>query len=59
MQQFVETRGELTPEELVELEVFKNAYIPRTLADVIDYERHIIKGKKGQTEGVVCIPSQV
>ncbi|XP_060864181.1 serine/threonine-protein kinase RIO1 [Metopolophium dirhodum] len=39
----------LTNEEMVEQEVFKNAYIPKNLNEVVDFERDISLVKSGQT----------
>ncbi|XP_050420622.1 serine/threonine-protein kinase RIO1 [Adelges cooleyi] len=39
----------LTNEEIVEQEVFKNAYIPKNLNEVVDFERDISLVKSGQT----------
>ena len=39
---------EETPEETVKEEVFKKAYIPRTLEQVVDFERDAQKAKEGQ-----------
>ena len=44
-----------TNESQVSEEVRKNAYIPRTLHDVIDFERDMQKAEKGNTEGVRSI----
>ena len=42
-----------SPEEQVEEEVFKQAYIPRTLDDVVDFERDAKKVKEGDVEGIM------
>jgi hypothetical protein len=42
----------ISSESQVSDEVFKHAYIPRTLTDVIDFERDLAKATKGNTEGV-------
>ncbi|XP_047993715.1 serine/threonine-protein kinase RIO1 [Leguminivora glycinivorella] len=41
---------EMTAQEQVEEEAFKNIYIPKRLTEVINYERDINKAKKGDTE---------
>ncbi|CAG5025146.1 unnamed protein product [Parnassius apollo] len=41
---------EMTAQEQVEEEAFKNVYIPKRLTEVINYERDISKAKKGDTE---------
>jgi len=41
---------ELTPEELIDEEVFKQTFIPRTLNDVFDHERHILQAIDGNTK---------
>lgn len=41
---------EMTAQEQVEEEAFKNIYIPKRLTEVINYERDITKAKKGDTE---------
>lgn len=41
---------EETPEETVKEEVFKKAYIPRTLEQVVDFERDAERAKKGKVE---------
>ncbi|KAK4886147.1 hypothetical protein RN001_002418 [Aquatica leii] len=43
----------ITSEEKIEEEVFKNAYIPKTLTEVIDFERDIIQAKSGATQELV------
>ncbi|XP_023936391.2 serine/threonine-protein kinase RIO1 [Bicyclus anynana] len=40
---------ELTAQEQIEEEAFKNIYIPKRLTEVINYERDINKAKKGET----------
>jgi hypothetical protein len=42
----------LSQEEQVEEDIFVNAFIPRTLEEVIDAEKDIEKLSKGNTEGV-------
>ncbi|XP_067008583.2 serine/threonine-protein kinase RIO1 [Anabrus simplex] len=42
------TEGDETSEQQVEEEVFKNAYIPRNLTEVIDFDRDIRKAKSGE-----------
>lgn len=46
------TDDELTQKDLVDEEVFKKAYIPRRLDEVIDFERDQKKAKEGDTENV-------
>ncbi|XP_028178033.1 serine/threonine-protein kinase RIO1 [Ostrinia furnacalis] len=41
---------EMTAQEQIEEEAFKNIYIPKRLTEVINYERDISKAKKGDTE---------
>jgi len=41
------THGEITSQEMINEEVFKQAFIPRTLDEVIDYERDSKKAKEG------------
>ncbi|KAJ8716258.1 hypothetical protein PYW08_013543 [Mythimna loreyi] len=41
---------EMTAQEQVEEEAFKNIYIPKRLTEVINYERDITKAKTGDTE---------
>lgn len=40
---------DMTAQEQVEEEAFKNVYIPKSLTQVINYERDINKAKKGET----------
>lgn len=42
-----------TPEEAVKEEVFKKAYIPRTLEQVVDFEKDAERAKEGQAEGIL------
>lgn len=42
-----------TPEETVKEEVFKKAYIPRTLEQVVDFEKDAEKAKEGQVEEIL------
>ena len=42
-----------TPEETVKEEVFKKAYIPRTLEQVVDFEKDAERAKKGQAEEIL------
>lgn len=42
-----------TPEEAVKEEVFKKAYIPRTLEQVVDFEKDAEKAKEGQAEEIL------
>ncbi|CAH0560722.1 unnamed protein product [Brassicogethes aeneus] len=46
-------REEITSNEQVEEEVFKQAYIPQRLTEVIDFERDINKAKSGQSDDLV------
>ncbi|XP_050680957.1 serine/threonine-protein kinase RIO1 [Leptidea sinapis] len=41
--------NEMTAQEQIEEEAFKNIYIPKRLTEVINYERDINKAKKGDT----------
>lgn len=41
------------PEESVQEEVFKKAYIPRTLEEVVDFEKDAERAKKGQAEEIL------
>ncbi|XP_078357842.1 serine/threonine-protein kinase RIO1-like [Oculina patagonica] len=42
-----------TPEEAVKEEVFKKAYIPRTLEQVVDFEKDAERAKEGQGEQIL------
>ena len=44
---------EESPEEAVKEEVFKKAYIPRTLDQVVDFERDAKNAKEGQVEEIL------
>jgi len=44
---------EKSPEDTVKEEVFKKAYIPRTLDQVIDFEKDTEKAKEGQAEEIL------
>ena len=44
---------EETPEETVKEEVFKKAYIPRTLEQVVDFEEDAERAKKGRAEEIL------
>ncbi|CAH2981200.1 unnamed protein product [Chilo suppressalis] len=44
---------DMSAQEQVEEEAFKNVYIPKRLTEVIDYERDINKAKKGETEDLI------
>ncbi|XP_022129070.2 serine/threonine-protein kinase RIO1 [Pieris rapae] len=44
---------EMTAQEQIEEETFKNVYIPKTLTEVINYERDINKAKKGDTADLI------
>ena len=43
---------ELTQKDLIDEEVFKNAYIPQRLDEVIDFERDALKAKQGDTDNI-------
>jgi len=53
IQEKIEQRGPLSPEAQVDEEVFKNAFIPRTLDQVIDVERDLDKAEKGETQEIL------
>lgn len=44
---------EETPEETVKEEVFKKAYIPRTLEQVVDFEKDAERAKKGKAQEIL------
>ncbi|XP_053394020.1 serine/threonine-protein kinase RIO1-like [Mercenaria mercenaria] len=44
------TIDDVTEQDKIDEQVFKNAYIPRTLDAVIDFERDFYKAKEGDTE---------
>ncbi|XP_063903589.1 serine/threonine-protein kinase RIO1 [Zophobas morio] len=46
-------RTEITSQEQVEEEVFKQAYIPKRLTEVVDFERDITQAKSGLTNDLV------
>merc|ERR1719318_2245664 len=46
------TEDEMTEQERIDEEVFKNAYIPQRLDDVIDFEKDARKAKQGDVEDV-------
>ncbi|XP_031340794.1 serine/threonine-protein kinase RIO1 [Photinus pyralis] len=46
-------RPEITSEEKIDEEVFKNAYIPKRLTEVIDFERDITQAKSGMANDLV------
>ncbi|EGG21998.1 putative protein serine/threonine kinase [Cavenderia fasciculata] len=49
LQERIGQRGsEMTNEETVKEEVFRNAYIPRTLDEIIDMDKELKKAQKGQ-----------
>merc|ERR1712137_1318093 len=51
LQQQISSRPvELTSEQQMDEEVFKQTFIPRTLNDVLDHERHIIRAQEGLTK---------
>lgn len=43
---------EMTAQEQIEEEAFKNIYIPKRLTEVVNFERDINKAKKGDTDGL-------
>ena len=43
---------EMTVEQQMDEEVFKQTFIPRTLNDVVDHERHIAQAQDGKTKDV-------
>lgn len=47
------TIDDITQQEKIDEEVFKNSFIPRTLDDVIDFERDYLKAQKGDTQEVL------
>lgn len=53
-QRIASTRSEeeLTQKDLIDEEVFKNAYIPQRLDEVIDFERDALKAKEGDTDNI-------
>merc|ERR1711974_499863 len=51
MQEKISSRPfELTDEQVMDEEVFKQTFIPRSLNDVIDHERHILQAIDGNTK---------
>ncbi|KAF2077841.1 hypothetical protein CYY_000886 [Polysphondylium violaceum] len=44
----IQSRGEVTDEQKIQEEVFRNAYIPRTLDQIIDLERDMSKIQRGE-----------
>eukprot|EP00127_Corallochytrium_limacisporum_P000266 Clim_evm13s9 gene=Clim_evmTU13s9 len=44
--------ADLTPDQAAEEAVFKQAYIPRSLHEVVDVEKDIAKIKEGNTDGI-------
>eukprot|EP01091_Cochliopodium_minus_P014050 TRINITY_DN4696_c0_g1_i1.p1 TRINITY_DN4696_c0_g1~~TRINITY_DN4696_c0_g1_i1.p1 ORF type:complete len:537 (+),score=186.44 TRINITY_DN4696_c0_g1_i1:66-1676(+) len=48
IKEFIEKRGDMTNEEIVEEEVFKNVFIPRSLGQVVDFEKdyHLLVSEK-------------
>lgn len=53
MQEKISSRPfELTDEQVMDEEVFKQTFIPRSLNDVIDHERHILQAIDGNTKDV-------
>lgn len=44
---------EMTAQEQIEEEAFKNVYIPKRLTEVINYERDITNAKKGESEELI------
>src|SRR5688572_15959461 len=55
MFEIIASRPSMTEREKVDQEVWKNAFIPRSLNEVIDIERDINKAMKGNTDGVCTI----
>lgn len=51
--QAADRNAELSPEQQVQEEVFKNVYIPRNLEEVIHVERDIRQAKEGKGENLV------
>lgn len=47
------TQEDITEQQKIDDEVFKNAFIPRTLDDVIDFERDLTKAKTGKTDHIL------
>eukprot|EP00123_Amoebidium_parasiticum_P013304 comp21887_c0_seq1/m.31347 comp21887_c0_seq1/g.31347 ORF comp21887_c0_seq1/g.31347 comp21887_c0_seq1/m.31347 type:complete len:632 (-) comp21887_c0_seq1:489-2384(-) len=52
MMQRIAARGTLSETQKLEEQVFRNAYIPRTLDGVIDFERDMKAVQQGETEGI-------
>lgn len=46
------TEEELTQKDMIDEEVFKNAFIPQRLDEVINFERDHEKAKKGETDNI-------
>ncbi|KAL4713585.1 hypothetical protein ACJJTC_005070 [Scirpophaga incertulas] len=44
---------EMTAQEQIEEEAFKNVYIPKRLTEVLNYERDINNAKQGETENLI------
>jgi len=55
MQVLARNRLPLTAEQQIDNEVFKQAFIPRTLDSVIDYEKDINRANKGDTTDVCVV----
>ncbi|XP_076072505.1 serine/threonine-protein kinase RIO1-like isoform X2 [Mytilus galloprovincialis] len=47
------SHDEVTDQQKIDEQVFKNSYIPRTLDEVIDYERDIIKAQRGDSNNLL------
>ncbi|XP_033737507.1 serine/threonine-protein kinase RIO1-like [Pecten maximus] len=47
------TQDDITEQQKIDDEVFKNAFIPRTLDEVIDFERDFTKAKTGKTDHIL------
>ncbi|OWF56157.1 Serine/threonine-protein kinase RIO1 [Mizuhopecten yessoensis] len=47
------TQDDITEQQKIDDEVFKNAFIPRTLDEVIDFERDFSKAQTGKTDHIL------
>ncbi|XP_060083390.1 serine/threonine-protein kinase RIO1-like [Ylistrum balloti] len=47
------TQDDITEQQKIDDQVFKNAFIPRTLDEVIDFERDYSKAKMGKTDHIL------
>lgn len=47
------SHDDVTEQQKIDEQVFKNSYIPRTLDEVIDYERDFIKAQKGDSNNLL------